>query len=229
MISCSGTREATVSRCHDRRTGSPQAARTHPRGLLTSDRSPAQFPPTRASMFRSRGCRQTRAWRRRSLGRRRKHGDGTTSDDSTATAAVPDDALVSQLYMSAVVFLPRRSNARVGGGPCATRTLSTRQSTRAEIGTPRAPQQHPCAPHALQEGSARPPLGGRVAVPAPSPGPPLESAEWAVCDQQRQAGRLLGRAIPFFFFPRLVEEGSGISRLTDRVGGWDATAGAADG
>lgn len=146
---------------------------------------------------------------------------------TTATAVVPDDALVSQLYMSAVVFLPRRSSARVGrGGACATRTLSTRQSTRAEIGTPRAPQQHPCAPHALQEGSARPPLGGRgLLVPAPSPGPPLESAEWAVCDQQQQAGRLLGRAIPFFFFPRLVEEGSGISRLTDRVGGWDAAAG----
>lgn len=230
MISCSGTREATVSRCHDRRTGSPQAARTHPRGLLTSDRPPAQFPPTRASMFRSRGCRQTRAWRRRSLGRRRKHGDGTTSDDSTATAAVPDDALVSQLYMSAVVFLPRRSNARVGGGGHAQLARYRPDNGRGRrLGPPGHLSSTLAPPMPCRRARRDPHWVAGLLVPAPSPGPPLESAEWAVCDQQRQAGRLLGRAIPFFFFPRLVEEGSGISRLTDRVGGWDATAGAADG
>lgn len=230
MISCSGTREATVSRCHDRRTGSPQAARTLPKGLLTSDRPPAQCPPTRASMFRSRGCRQTRAWRRQSLGRRRKHGDGTTSDDfdgcrSRRRASLP------VIHVCRRLFLPRRSSARLlGGGACATRTLSTRQSTRAEIG---APQQHPCAPHALQEGLGGTPIGRQgLLVPAPSPGPPSKAPSGPCATSSKQAGRLLGRAIPFFFFPRLDEEGSGMSRrarLADRVEGWDATAGAADG
>lgn len=89
-------------------------------------------------------------------------------------------------------------------------------------GTSAAPLRPPCPAGGL----GATPIGRQgLLVPAPSPGPPLESAEWAVCDQQQQAGRLLGRAIPFFFFPRLVEEGSGISRLTDRVGGWDAAAG----
>lgn len=176
-------------------------------------------------MFRSRGCRQTRAWRRRSLGRRRKHGDGTTSDDcngcrSRRRASLPVIHVCRRLSASPV------ERARGKGGACATRTLSTRQWTRAEIGTPRAPQQHPCAPPCPAGGLGATPIGRQgVAGPGTVSGPPLESAEWAVCDQQQQAGRLLGRAIPFFFFPRLVEEGSGISRLTDRVGGWDAAAG----
>lgn len=158
-------------------------------------------------MFRSRGCRQTRAWRRRSLGRRRKHGDGTTSDDfdgcrSRRRASLP------VIHVCRRLFLPRRSSARLlGGGACATRTLSTRQSTRAEIG---APQQHPCAPHALQEGLGGTPIGRQgLLVPAPSPGPPLESAEWAVCDQQ-QAGRpVVGSRHSFLLFPSSRRRGVG--------------------
>lgn len=172
-------------------------------------------------MFRSRGCRQTRAWRRRSLGRRRKHGDGTTSDDSTATAAVPDDALVSQLYMSAVVFLPRRSNARVGGGPCATRTLSTRQSTRAEIGTPRATQQHPCAPHALQEGSARPLLGGRVAGPGTVSGAPPRKRRVGRVRPAASGRPVFGSRHSFLLFPSSRRRGVGdipLNRPRGRMG-----------
>lgn len=151
---------------------------------------------------------------------------------TTSTAVVPDDALVSQLYMSAVVFfcLAGRARACWEGGhaqPARYRPDNRRGRRLGHLSSTLAP------PMLCRRGSAGPPLGGRGCWSRHRlRGPPSKAPSGPCATSSKQAGRLLGRAIPFFFFPRLDEEGSGISRrarLADRVEGWDATAGAADG